>query len=824
MAKRFAGFTPEQMGKIVPEMQGMQADEQKKFLAANPAAAARVGKMFETAQKRIGMAEGGVAISLEDRLNAQRQGFMGANQQALINQANAAFRARQAPAQKAQTAPAKSSIELARDALMQSPEYMAMQEYQQNTAPNAIDQNRVTELQTALKGSDLYKQFEQEAGTYAPQQPVNTIGYNNPVGQAPSPMTPVEPVNTIGYNNPVGQAPTPQVPIQPPQGGSSGQVPPHSHTISMADGGYIKGYAEGGDTEEEDKEATTDPVEKDKAGEAVGSLTSTMLEDPSKLASKADVDTITPEEKAAGEIGAGTGDAGDVTKAEVTKAGVTDKVGEVDAPAVIKYDPLPASAGVEDIMKRLEAATGKPSADALAEAESMDPNKLAQLGLSAAQIAEAQKVKAPDARKLEKGEMIEGSTVDMQRVKKETNFEAATGAPSSDATVQGQLTGLMEDFEGGATPAWAAGAMRQAASMMAARGLSASSMAGQAAIQAAMESALPIAQTDAATFARFEQQNLSNRQQAAMFAAEKRAEFLGLEFNQEFQTRVANAAKISDIANQNFTAEQTIALENARLAQSVDLANLSAANAKVLADAAAMSQVDLANLNNRQQAAVQNANAFLQMDMQNLSNEQQTAMFKSQQLANALLSDTAAENAAAQFNASSENQTNQFFADLNTRINTFNADQANQMERFNAGETNALAQFNTAQVNLREQFNATNALVIAQANAAWAQKITTTENAAQNEANRQLAQTENQMTALAYNSIIQQYRDRISYAWQTANNDADRATSIATSKISADASKYASDASISAANTKAAADKSTSFWNNVGTFAAAILS
>ena len=52
----------------------------------------------------------------------------------------------------------------------------------------------------------------------------------------------------------------------------------------------------------------------------------------------------------------------------------------------------------------------------------------------------------------------------MDRVKAETNFQAATGAPSSDATVQGQLTGLMEDFEGKSPPAWAAGAMRNAAS------------------------------------------------------------------------------------------------------------------------------------------------------------------------------------------------------------------------------------------------------------------------------------------------------------------------------------------------------------------------
>ena len=61
MAKRFGGFTPEQMGKIIPEMQGMQADEQAKFLASQPGAAARVGRMAELAQQRIGMAAGGMA-------------------------------------------------------------------------------------------------------------------------------------------------------------------------------------------------------------------------------------------------------------------------------------------------------------------------------------------------------------------------------------------------------------------------------------------------------------------------------------------------------------------------------------------------------------------------------------------------------------------------------------------------------------------------------------------------------------------------------------------------------------------------------------------
>ena len=168
----------------------------------------------------------------------------------------------------------------------------------------------------------------------------------------------------------------------------------------------------------------------------------------------------------------------------------------------------------------------------------MSPEKLKSLGLTVEQIEQARRVEGAPTRKVEAGEMIEGSTVDMERVKKEVNFEAATGSPSTDATVQGQLTGLMEDFEGAAPPAWAAGAMRAAAARMASRGLSSSSMAGQAIVQAAMESAIPIASQDAKTVASFEMQNLSNRQQTAMFAAQQRAQFLGLEFNQEFQARV----------------------------------------------------------------------------------------------------------------------------------------------------------------------------------------------------------------------------------------------------------------------------------------------
>ena len=74
--------------------------------------------------------------------------------------------------------------------------------------------------------------------------------------------------------------------------------------------------------------------------------------------------------------------------------------------------------------------------------------------------------------------------------------------------------------------------MRAATAEMARRGMGASSIAGQAIVQAAMEAALPIAQADAQIQAQFEGQNLSNRQQMAVFYAQQRASFIGQEFDQ----------------------------------------------------------------------------------------------------------------------------------------------------------------------------------------------------------------------------------------------------------------------------------------------------
>ena len=888
MAKRFGGFTPEQMGKIIPEMQGMQADEQAKFLASQPGAAARVGKMAELAQQRIGMAAGGMA---------KKQGY----------------------------APGGLTLKTG-------------QTYK-NTYSGGVE----------AKGS--HSTDNDKPGNPPPNTPNTTGGFDMSQPKIDTPGYGLPKIDTPGYGQPVLPVepeydPTQGLPTAPEglteadyapfleqiAGGStgagaenniqgitamlsSGNLPAdptdyeitgssRNWTITYADGTTLKSpYRKRASIENEASNIAnvlqqykeSDPYKASvaaqeqytqqldmyrqnqytQAGEALtdvgasldaaqvavsqeqGTLNSlsqqlsrlpaddpqrevmqklvddqqikvtvakanlaqasanvartgtpsttelqaAALTDPMSMTTKADVALTSEAQKAEGMIAEGMGQAAAVADtATQTEADIA-----ANAPLAKEFEaagmtPKEAAAEVASVMSKLTAVTGKPSAEALADAATMAPSELAQLGLTAEQLSRAQRVEGVAPLEVTP-EMQVTSAVDFERAKVETNFAAATGVPSTEATVQGQLTGLLEQFEGGDTPAWAAGAMRAATSTLAARGLGASSMAGQAIVQAAMESALPIAMADAQTRASFEAQNLSNKQQAAMFAAEQRANFLGMEFDQEFQSRVQNAARIADVAKINFTAEQQVALENARMAQTVDIANLDARNAKVMADAAAMSQLDMANLNNRQQVNVQRAQAFLDFDMTSMSNQQQVAMFKAQSLASVYTSDTAAVNAAKQFNAASSDQVDMFFSNLQNNINQFNNEQYNAMERFNSGEANALSQFNAVQQNTRDTFNAQNQLVVAQANAQWSQAITTMDNAALNQANRDAAAAANNFTMTGYNNAIQRERDTLAWAWQSAENDKDRDAKIAVAKINEGAEDDSGSALSAAAGT-----------------------
>jgi len=423
--------------------------------------------------------------------------------------------------------------------------------------------------------------------------------------------------------------------------------------------------------------------------------------------------------------------------------------------------------------------------------------------LTAAQ-GNATLINSPVQRNIQAGELITGAADAQTAATFNEQIEAAQATPTAQATVAGQLASLTANFDSSNPPSWAAGALRGATQAMAARGLGASSIAGQAIVQATLEAALPIASADAATRAQFEGQNLSNRQQRAMLAAQQRAQFMGMEFDQEFQSRVQNASKISDVANMNFTAEQQVQLENSRIANTMNLNNLSNSQAMVMAEAAALANMDAANLNNRQQASVANAQSFMNRDMANLSNQQQTEMFKAQSRTQSLFTDQAATNASRQFNATSQNQTDQFFSSLNSQAAQFNASQINAQEQFNAGQVNTLERFNAELNNQRDQFNAQNQLVISQSNAQWRREIATADTAAVNRVNELNATSILDISKTAYDNLWSYYADTMEWAWTSAESEQNRIADMAIaalnaserSKVAGEQSKTASGAAL----------------------------
>ena len=367
-------------------------------------------------------------------------------------------------------------------------------------------------------------------------------------------------------------------------------------------------------------------------------------------------------------------------------------------------------------------------------------------------------------RQIQTGELVSPAANAETAAAFTEQIQAATATPDDKATVLGQLEILTKDFDATNPPQWAAGALRAATQTLARRGLGASSIAGQAIVQAALEAATPIAQADASIQAEFQRQNLSNRQQIAMLSAQQRAAFIGQEFDQTFQSRVQNAARIGDIANANFTADQQIQLENSRQVHTVNLSNLSNNQARIMAEAAAIAQLEAGSLNNRQQAAVQNAQNF-------------------------------AQNAARQFNATSDNQVDQFFAQLATTANQFNTSQTNAQQQFNAGQVNTLGRFNQEIANQRDQFNARNRLVVDQSNAVWRRSVATAATTAVNRTNELNAKAILDISNSAYNNLWQYFSDVVELAQDSAENELDRNTNLAIAELTAETQSDVAEAS-----------------------------
>jgi len=371
-----------------------------------------------------------------------------------------------------------------------------------------------------------------------------------------------------------------------------------------------------------------------------------------------------------------------------------------------------------------------------------------------------------------------------------------------EALVSTQLNGLLEGIENGQVPPWAGPAVAQVEQMLASRGLSASSVGRDSLFNAIIQSALPIAQSNAQAI------QASVSQQKNIEAAESEANA-----KRQQQTALTNAQNVFNMDMAQFSADQQTNITNSKFMQTVALTEANNDQQAAVQNALLMSQANLAEADFYQKSQIQNAQAFLQTDMANLNNQQQVNVLKAQQEQQRLLSNQSAENAARQFNSASENQTQQFMASLNAQVNQFNVAQTNAASQFNTQQKNAAEarrvgieadinkanaaivnqtkQFNAQLDFQRDQWNAANQQAVQQSNVNWRRKANLADTAAANAINQQNVQNAFGMTSAAQSFLWQELRDQASFDFQFADNTATRKNNamIAAASSEGDAAK-----------------------------------
>ena len=196
---------------------------------------------------------------------------------------------------------------------------------------------------------------------------------------------------------------------------------------------------------------------------------------------------------------------------------------------------------------------------------------------------------------------------------------------------------------------------------------------------------------------------------------------------------------------------------------------------------------------------------FLQMDMSSLTNAQQTEVLNTQNRQQAMLTDQAAANAAAQFNASSENQATEFMTNLASTINIQNSARNDAMTQFNITENNKIeslnqgndleaqrlevtlnsqiSQFNEQLEYNRNQFNTQNSLAIEQANVAWRRQLNQANTAGTNAVNQANAMNAFNLSNQGLSFLWQEMRDSAKWEYEDTQNAREQSTKLAVAAL-----------------------------------------
>ena len=398
---------------------------------------------------------------------------------------------------------------------------------------------------------------------------------------------------------------------------------------------------------------------------------------------------------------------------------------------------------------------------------------------------------------------------------------AAVAALPQEALVSSQMETLLAGMESGNIPTWARPAYDAVNQNMTQRGIDASTVGRDALFNAIIQSAIPIAQSNAQALQTRAAQNLSNEQQANLqrsqldatrrmnnlanrqTAESQSAQFaqnlnvLQSQFNQERDTLSAQQqqqVRLQNLQNQQRTAELNAQNEAASKSQNlgneqqIELANLQIKNQTEQQNMTAENQERLAEMQVAADFLSRNAGFAQQMEIANLSADQQTR-----------LANLTAQNQAGAQNLTAAQQTE--LANLNARMQTniaqgriaqtmgvalLSADQQRAVQNATTVARMDLTKFNDAQqvelansrfmqtatitdFNARQQAVMQNATALAGLDVATAdQRTRLAITQAQNFLSRDMADLSNEQQALVLDTQVEQQRLLSNQASQNA--------------------------------------------------------
>src|SRR5690606_28028595 len=253
-------------------------------------------------------------------------------------------------------------------------------------------------------------------------------------------------------------------------------------------------------------------------------------------------------------------------------------------------------------------------------------------------------------------------------------MQAIVASLSEDELITGQLNNLLKGLEGGNIPNWARPIVESVEANLERRGIGKSSIARDALFNAIIQAATPLAQHNAEAIQYRANLNLGFLNEAEKFNTALRQEM-----------KISVNDKVALFVGQNASLRQQMNLANLDAQSRADLANLEYQYAVNKGNMDATNMARLENMRMEMQARASNQEVQARFGLAEMSNRQQAYVLDTQVELQRLLSNQAARNAAAQFNAASANQ-----------VNMFNANLAMQVEQYNAAVLNSAAEFNAS--------------------------------------------------------------------------------------------------------------------------------